>query len=155
MYRRFFAVGFAIILSACGGQDLTFENSQQLSVLEVDNAFIVRPATGRDITGAGMTISVIGPETALIAAESEIADSIELHTMAMEDDVMRMRKVDSFDISEGAPLVLERGGDHLMLFGVKETIHQDESADVLLTFRNEKGETQTLVTRAEIRALGD
>lgn len=154
MLRALSVALISTILVACGsaGNDHAAPSE---TVLEVDEAFIVRPAAGRDITGAGMTISLTGPDIMLVAAETDIAEAVELHTMSMDDGVMRMRKVETFQVSEANPLHLERGGAHLMLFGLNETIETDEFADILLTFKNQSGETQTLVTKAEIRAQGE
>jgi periplasmic copper chaperone A len=67
----------------------------------------------------------------------------------MENDMMKMRKVESFPVSAEAPLVLERGGNHLMLFGVKP-LQLGDQVDLLLTFTDESGESVEIVTKAEI-----
>lgn len=121
----------------------------------VSEAYIVKPTPGRDVAGGGLTLTVTGAPIALVGADTDIADTVELHTMSMEDGVMRMRKVEQFDVSEDAPLVLESGGAHLMLFGVSPDIEIGETVDLVLTLTDSEGTESTLTTEAEIRGLGD
>ena len=121
----------------------------------VSDAYIVKPAPGRDIAGGGLTLSVTGAPMALVGADTNIADTVELHTMEMEDGVMRMRKVDRLEATEAAPLVLESGGAHLMLFGVSPDIEIGERVDLVLTLSDSEGAESVLNTVAEIRGLGD
>ena len=121
----------------------------------VSDAYIVKPAPGRDIAGGGLTLSVTGAPMALVGADTDIADTVELHTMEMEDGVMRMRKVDRLEATEAAPLVLESGGAHLMLFGVSPDIEIGERVDLVLTLSDSEGAESVLNTVAEIRGLGD
>ena len=121
----------------------------------VSEAYIVKPTPGRDVAGGGLTLTVNGAPIALVGADTDIADTVELHTMSMEDGVMRMRKVEQFDVAEDAPLVLESGGAHLMLFGVSPDIEIGETVDLVLTLIDSEGTESTLTTEAEIRGLGD
>ncbi|MEQ9504849.1 MAG: copper chaperone PCu(A)C [Hyphomonas sp.] len=138
----------SLLLAACGAPASGPAASGE-TVIEVRDAFIVQPPEGRDITGGGLHVSLTGAPMTLISARSEAAETVELHTMSMENDMMKMRKVESFPVSEEAPLVLERGGNHLMLFGVK-SLQLGEQVDVVLTFTDESGETVEIVTEAEI-----
>lgn len=138
----------ALLLGACGAPASDTPASGE-TVIEVRDAFIVQPPEGRDITGGGLHVSLTGEPVTLISARTDAAGTVELHTMSMEDDMMKMRKVESFPVSADAPLVLERGGNHLMLFGVK-SLQLGEQVDVVLTFTDESGETVEIVTKAEI-----
>lgn len=135
-----------MVFAACGAPQAPAESH---SVVDVADAFIVQPPEGRDITGAGMHVSVKGAPLTLIGVTSDVADAIELHTMSMEDGVMQMRKVDGFPVSEGSPLVLERGGNHLMLFGLKPIEIGDE-VHLVLTFADEEGGEQQVPATAEV-----
>jgi periplasmic copper chaperone A len=124
------------------------------SVIEIDDAYIVQPAAGMDIAGAGMTVTVQGAPRTLVSAQSTIADKIEFHTMSMDGGRMSMRRLPTMDVSAAAPLVLERGGDHLMLFGVKSLPLLGETVDIVLTFENEKGDQQDVLATARVVAPG-
>ena len=136
-------------LAACSPASQGGENS-----VSVSEAYIVKPTPGRDVAGGGLTLTVTGDAMALVGADTDIADTVELHTMSMEDGVMRMRKVEQLDVSEEAPLVLESGGAHLMLFGVSPDIEIGETVDLVLTLTGSDGSESTLTTEADIRGLG-
>lgn len=125
------------------------------NVLEISDAYIVKPAEGRDIASGGMVITVKGADESLIAVSSDIAESVEIHTMTMEGGMMRMRQLESLPVTEKTPLVLERGGNHLMFFGVKPNVAIGDEVDLVLTFSNGQGREQLLVTQAEIIGQGD
>ncbi|MBU4060836.1 copper chaperone PCu(A)C [Hyphomonas sp.] len=137
-----------VLLGACGAPASAPGGGTQPGI-EVRDAFIVQPPEGREVTGGGMQISVTGSPVVFTGASTPVADTVELHTMSMENNMMQMRKVESFPVSEGAPLVLERGGNHLMLFGL-EPLQVGEQVDVTLTFTDESGAQQTVVTKAEV-----
>jgi len=138
----------ALLLAACGAPE-TATAPEGSSVIEVRDAFIVQPPPGRDIAGGGMHVSVTGAPLTLVGASSPVAEKVEMHTMLMENNMMQMRQVEGFPVSEGSPLVLERGGNHLMLFGV-QSLQLGEQVDVVLTFTDESGTRQEIVTQAEI-----
>ncbi|MFS4438520.1 copper chaperone PCu(A)C [Paracoccaceae bacterium GXU_MW_L88] len=55
----------------------------------------------------------------LIGATTDVAGSAELHTTIMEDGIARMRPLeDGAVIPAEGEHALERGGDHIMMFGV-------------------------------------
>ena len=121
----------------------------------VTDAFIVMPAPGRDVAMGGLTLSVEDAPIWLTAADTNIADKTELHTMSMEDGVMRMRKVERLEATPIVPLELERGGAHLMFFGISDEIAPGDRAELVLTLTDENGKEQTVTTEAEIRAMGE
>ncbi|MEH6694211.1 MAG: copper chaperone PCu(A)C [Hyphomonas sp.] len=142
-------IGFGL-LAACSSPVPEGE-----SALEVSDAYIVMPAGGQGIASGGMVVTVRGGDEMLTAATTDAADSVEIHTMSMDDGVMRMRQVESLPVTEKAPLVLKRGGNHLMFFGFDKTLAVGDSADIVLTFSNGQGKEQMLVTKAEIIGQGD
>ncbi|KCZ48981.1 hypothetical protein HY17_14980 [Hyphomonas sp. CY54-11-8] len=142
----------ALLLAACSGPA---DAPAGESVIEVKDAFIVKPAEGRDVAAGGLMAYVTGAPVELVGASTDVADRVELHTMTMEDNVMQMRQVESFTVSEGEPVVLQRGGNHLMLFGVDPAIAIGDTVDLSLEFRDSDGTSQTLVTSADVKGLGD
>jgi len=55
-------------------------------------------------------------DIAMIGFATKWAGRTELHTMALENDIMRMRKVENFPIPAGGVRELKHMGDHVMLF---------------------------------------
>ena len=76
-----------------------------------------------------------GTDDRLVAASSDIAARVELHTHIMEDDVMRMVHVEEgFEIPAGETVRLERGGKHVMFMGLAAPMEQGARVEVTLTF---------------------
>jgi periplasmic copper chaperone A len=139
-----------LALAACGNG-----TPQEGAVsISAGNAFVVEPAGGSDIAMGGVDISVEGGDVALIGAECALADRVELHDMTMNDGRMQMRKADRFEIADGETLQLERGGKHMMLFGVGDLL-PGEKHMIELAFRLPDGETREIEVAANIRALGE
>ena len=154
MNLRILLAAIAVIfgISACGEEPTT--PAKTTATVEISGLYFVKPAEGRDQTGGGMTITATGGDFRLISASSEAAERVELHTMTMEDDMMRMRQVEGYDIPAGESFVLEPGGPHMMLFGVDPDIQVGETAEMLFTFRDSNDAEITLNYEAEIKAMG-
>lgn len=74
---------------------------------------------------------------ALVGVETALADTAEIHSVSMDGGVMRMRAVDSVVVPAGGEAVLEPGGYHVMLIGLREPL--EEGATVALTLRLRSG----------------
>tara|TARA_R110000787_G_scaffold20114_22_gene59995 strand:+ start:13952 stop:14410 length:459 start_codon:yes stop_codon:yes gene_type:complete len=142
-------IGFGL-LAACSNPVPEGE-----SALDISGAYIVMPAGGQGIASGGLVVKVRGTDEMLTGVTTDAADSVELHTMVMDNGVMRMRQVESFPVTEKSPLVLERGGNHLMLFGFDKSLAVGDSADLVLTFSDGQGKEQMMVTKAEIIGQAD
>jgi len=74
----------------------------------------------------------------LIDASSDIADKVELHThIASADGVMQMLHVpEGFAIAAEQDLMLKRGGNHVMLMGLKKDLKDGDIIHITLTFEH-------------------
>ncbi|MCB1332234.1 MAG: copper chaperone PCu(A)C [Roseivivax sp.] len=97
-----------------------------------------RASTAMATSGAAfLVIENTGPEDdRLIAARSDIADRVELHTHKEDaNGVMQMLEVkEGFAVPAGASHALARGGDHLMFLGLKRPMEHGATVAVTLTF---------------------
>lgn len=73
---------------------------------------------------------------AVVAASSDVAETVELHTHIKDGDVMRMREVPRIDLPAGETVTLQPGGLHVMLMGLKAPLEEGESFDLTVTFEN-------------------
>ena len=90
-----------------------------------------------------VTIHNKGAATRLISAKSDAFERIELHTHKKNPyGMMRMVKVDAFQVPANGMLALKPGGHHLMLFGFKGK--KDDTVAVTLQF----ADGQTVSVRA-------
>jgi periplasmic copper chaperone A len=102
-------------------------------------------------TGAFMTLTAAKPAR-LVGATSPVASVVELHEMALENNVMRMRAVDSLDLPAGRSVALRPGGYHVMLIDLNRQLKPGET--VLVTLQIEQdGKRQTIEVKAPVRPL--
>lgn len=126
----------ALILAACGeAASPGSEPIADAAQITVDGGWVRIPPGGRDVTAGFITVNA-NYNTRLVALTTNEAERIEMHTMAMEGDVMRMREVDGYDIRAGEPFRLASGGDHLMIFGLTEGALDDGEMAVTLEFED-------------------
>ena len=88
------------------------------------------------VAGGFLTIENTGTEPdRLISAASDIADDTQIHEMAMQGDVMKMRPLaEGLEIPAGETVVLAPGGFHIMFMGLKQALVEGETITVTLTF---------------------
>jgi len=73
----------------------------------------------------------------IVAATSDLARKTELHSMTMDNGVMRMRQVEGgIPVPAGGTVTLAPGGYHIMLIGLKAPLHAGQAYDVTLDFRH-------------------
>jgi copper(I)-binding protein len=73
----------------------------------------------------------------LIAAASDVAKRVELHTHIEEDGFMKMTKIeDGMIIPAGGMLALKRGGDHVMFMGLTRSLEHGDIFELTLIFEH-------------------
>lgn len=105
--------------------------------ITVEDAYARVSRPGAPNGAAFMTILNDGDEPVqLVAAESDVAARVELHThIDAGDGVMKMRKVEGgFSVPAGGSHELARGGDHVMFMGLERTLETGDTVTVTLTF---------------------
>jgi copper(I)-binding protein len=103
--------------------------------IHIDHPYARATAPGQPNGGGYLKLSNQGPSAdRLVAATSARAGSIELHTMRMEGDVMRMRQVDAIEVPAGASVELKPGGLHLMFIGLKAPLRHGDTFPMTLRF---------------------
>jgi len=72
----------------------------------------------------------------LIAASSDIAERVELHSHINEDGMMKMRQVEAILVAKKSNTLLQPGGYHVMFLGLKQDLKEGESVKFTLYFDN-------------------
>ena len=83
----------------------------------------IRPGQNNLIVYIDQITNLTLKPVTIVGATSPIAEKIELHTMKIEDNIMKMEKVESLTISGKGSISLKKGnknGYHLMLFNIKK-----------------------------------
>ena len=76
----------------------------------------------------------------------------EMHEMAMDGNVMRMRQVSAIPLPAGKPVELKPGGLHLMLMGLKAPLKAGESVAFTLVVEGADGKRETLELKVPVKA---
>jgi len=101
-------------------------------------------------TGAFMKITAAKPAR-LVGASSPLAGVVEIHEMALVDNVMRMRAVDALDLPAGRTVELKPGGYHVMLMDLKRALREGETVPVTLLVEQD-GQRRAVAVKAVVRA---
>jgi len=104
--------------------------------------------------GAYLTIENKGKDgDKLVAASSPIAGSVQIHTMSMEGDVMKMREVDGVELKPASKVEMMPGhGYHLMMLGLRQPLKAGDKFPMTLTFEK-AGKTEVSVVVADPNAM--
>jgi copper(I)-binding protein len=122
-----------------------------LAQVDVTSAW-ARPAVpGQSGTGAFMTI-VSRDGARLVGVSSPVAGVAELHEMAMENNVMRMRAVPALDLPAGREVQLKPGGYHVMLLDLKRPLKAGERVRIELRLETKDGKRVTQPVEVEVRS---
>lgn len=132
---------------------LTAHAWAQAPAVEVQDAWVRATVAQQKSTGAFMRLTAKA-DSRVVAARSPVAGVVEVHEMAMEKDVMRMRAVPALALPAGQTVELKPGGYHVMLMDLKAPVKAGEVVPLTLTLESASGQRSTLEVQAEVRALG-
>jgi len=118
----------------------------------VKDAWIRGIATGQGATGAFMQLASPADAT-LVAVTTPVARIAEIHTMSMDNGVMKMRALDALPIPAGKPVELKPGGYHLMLMDLQQPLKDGATVPLTLTFSDAAGKRTTQTVSATVRPL--
>lgn len=107
-----------------------------LGSIEITAPFTRATLPNAPVAGGFLTLTNTGTEDdRLVSATSPIAKETQIHEMAMDGDVMKMRRlVDGLPIPAGQSVVLAPGGYHLMLMGLNGPVVEGSTVPVTLIF---------------------
>jgi copper(I)-binding protein len=147
-------IGVTLALAALSAVAHSFK----LGEIDIGHPY-ARPTREGQMVGAGyLKLANKGPVDRLVSATSPVAGSVEIHSMSMEGDVMKMRQVDAIEIATGQTVELKPGGYHLMLMGLKAplkvgdkfplTLKFEKSGEVVVTVNVEEPKPKSEATGA-------
>jgi copper(I)-binding protein len=103
-------------------------------------------------TGAFMKLQS-AQDAKLISAKSVVAGVVEVHEMAMDAGVMKMRAVEGLALPMGKAVDLKPGGYHVMLMDLKSQLKEGDAVPLTLTFETKDGKRQTMEVKATARNM--
>ena len=108
--------------------------SAKVGSVQIENAYTRSTVPGQMAAGGFMKIENKGAVDELISASSPVAGEVQLHEMAMEGNVMKMRQVKEVVVPAGGAVELKPGGMHLMFINIKAPLTAGETVPVKLKF---------------------
>ncbi len=119
----------------------------------VKDAWVRGTVEPQKATGAFMQItSAQGGR--LVGVASPRAGVAEVHEMAMEGNVMKMRAIPALDLPAGKAVELKPGGYHVMLMELKQPLKAGETVPLTLTVEGKDGKRETLELSVPVKAAG-
>ena len=103
--------------------------------ISINNAWIRASVAGDENGAAYMVIRNRGQKSIrLIAARSDLALAVELHTHTRVDGLMRMIEVPHVEIAAGEEVAFEPGGYHIMFLGLRDAFVEGDRHTIELVF---------------------
>ena len=75
-----------------------------------------------------------GTPDRVVGASTPAAERVELHVMTVSDGVMKMRERTDFEVPARQRLVLQPGGSHLMIVGLRKPFAKGDRIPLTLRF---------------------
>ena len=113
-----------------------FASDYKLGTLEIIQPLARATLPGAPVSGGYMVIRNSGSEAdRLLSASVDFAGKTEIHEMAMDGDVMKMRQLEAgLEIPAGGEVELKPGGYHIMFMMLGEELKEGEKRKATLTF---------------------
>jgi copper(I)-binding protein len=123
------------------------------TTVKVEDAWVRGTVAQQQATGAFMRLTA-SQNARLVEASSPVAGVTEVHEMAMDNDVMRMRQIQGLPLAAGQTVELKPGGFHVMLMDLKQTLQAGQNVPITLVFEDANQNRFTQQIQAPVRALG-
>lgn len=131
---------------------LSFSTQVFAGEVKVDDAWARATVPGQEIGFVGLVITS-QKDARLVAVSSPASKTAEIHTMSMNDGVMKMRQIEFLALPAAKPVTLAPGGDHLMLIGLKKPLSAGDKISVTLTVEFSDKHTEKLEIQAPVKAV--
>jgi periplasmic copper chaperone A len=95
-----------------------------IAEVEITDSWVRENAPGQSVGAAYMTLNSPQDST-LVYVETPAAGTVEIHSMRMENNVMKMRMLEELPLKAGMPEKLAPGGFHLMLFDLTTPLKRE------------------------------
>ena len=122
----------AFVGMALGWGFAAHAQNAKVGSVQIENAYTRATVPGQQAAGGFMKIENKGAADQLVSASSPVAGEVQLHEMAMDGNVMKMRQVKDIAVPAGGAVELKPGGLHLMFMNIKAPLTAGETVPVKL-----------------------
>ena len=142
--KNLFCLILLCALSACQGSSSNIQ-------ISISDAWARATVPGQVVGAAYLSIAA-KQDIRLDAVTTPVAESVEIHTMQIQQGVMRMRMLEKLDIPAGKKVTLAPGQTHLMLINLKSPLKAGENITLQLSFSHSDGSSQQQTIIAPVLA---
>ncbi|MBA4743570.1 MAG: copper chaperone PCu(A)C [Azoarcus sp.] len=136
----------------CIASLLAILSAPVLADVQVDEPWVRATVAQQKASGAFMTLTA-SKDARLVEAASPVAGVVEIHEMKMENQIMRMRRVEAVELPAGEPVTLAPGGHHVMLLELGAPLSEGDEVALTLTVEYADGTRETIDVTAPVRPL--
>ncbi len=126
--KTFNSLVFTILFSLISFHALGVEFS-----ISTDSNFISKLRPGQKVTAGYMSI-ITTDDATIIKIEAKKIGRVEAHSMVMDGEIMKMRKIVP-ELIKNKKYQFKPGGNHLMLFDVERDLKEGDDISLLFTFQ--------------------
>ena len=130
-FLRFLAASAALAAST-----LSYAQHYSVGDIHIFDAYARPTVSHQPTAGAYVGMENTGDAAdRLVSASSPAAKRVEIHTMSMDNHVMKMKEVGAIDLKPGEEIAMKPGdGFHLMLIGLKQRLKSGDTFPITLVF---------------------
>jgi copper(I)-binding protein len=122
--------------------------------VSVKDAWVRGTVVQQKATGAFMELKA-DKDARLVSVKSPVAGVVEIHEMAMDKNVMRMRALpNGLELPAGKSVELKPGGYHVMLMDLKQQMKEGDSVPMTLVIEDKDKKQTTIEIKVPVKALG-
>lgn len=132
-------------MSACGSKTNT--------EVTITDAWVRNNAPGQTIGAAYMTLNSPIKNTLVYAEAIDAAGSVEIHSMTMQNGVMKMRMLEELMLEPNQSVSLKPGDFHLMLFDLKAPLEIGNNITFRLCFKDANGNITEQMVSAPVKDI--
>ena len=118
----------------------------------VSAAWARATAPGQDSAAVYLRITS-QQQASIVAVNSPVADSAEIHSMTHDNGMMKMRELETLPLPARQEVVLSSGGNHIMLIGLKKPLKAGDSVPLTFTVQFADKRREKVEVQAEVKPL--
>lgn len=148
LLRPLLGLMLLVVLGACGQS--TTAPASQADAVSVQDGWVRETPPGSKVSAGYMTLVNATSQAAhLRSVTVDLAERAEIHTMFMQDGMMRMRQLENgLEVPARGQAELKAGADHLMLMGLSSALTLDMQVRVTLEFADGSAKSLDLPVRS-------
>ena len=121
--------------------------------VKIEQAWMRATAPGQSVAGAYMNITST-TDASLVGVSSPAAGIAQLHSMRMDNGVMKMRELQKIALPKNKMVRLEPAGMHIMLFDLKQAMKPGDVVPVMLDIATSPAHHEKIEVKVAVRDLG-